>query len=458
MDRRLRYASCSLGLLVSALFTTPARAQEHMGHGPEPASESEPVTEERGEAASGDEHARMMDAMTGPLGIPLQQSASGTAWQPASTPMYGHMVLAGDWGFMFHYLAFAGINVQGSERGATEFITTNWLMAMAQHPLLGGQLTARTMLSLEPVFLGKDGYSLLLQTGEVVGGEPLVDRQHPHDLFMEVALKYNRSIGGGFAFEVYAAPAGEPALGPPGFPHRVSAYADAVAPLSHHWQDSTHISFGVLTGGLYTRHVKLEGSWFNGREPDEERFDFDLRVPDSYAARLSVNPTPNWSGQVSYGFLREPEVVLAPGESLHRVTASVTYNQPFADASNWATTAAWGLNRGEDGDASNALLLESNFLFDQNNIFGRIEYVQKSGHDFGFEDAAAEETFPVGALSLGYLRNFGPWGGVVPGIGLLGTVNVVPSGLENRYGTRFPLGMVAYVRLRPAEMMPGMHR
>ena len=439
-------------LVALTLFAPGAPAQVHTGH-----EEPDPPHQEHGRDPSDAAHARMLRAMTGPLGIPLQQSGSGTAWQPASTPMYGHMGLHGDWAFMFHYLAFAGLSVQGSERGATEASTTNWLMAMAQHPFVGGQLTARAMLSLEPLFLGRDGYALLLQTGETSGGEPLVDRQHPHDLFMEVALKYNRSLSSGLAFELYAAPAGEPALGPAGFPHRVSAYADAFAPLSHHWQDSTHILFGVLTGGLYGRMMKLEASWFNGREPGENRYDIDLRVPDSYSVRLSINPSADWSGQASYGFLREPEFSLEPGEDLRRLSASLTYNRKVAAEGNWATTAAWGQNRGEDGSPSNAFLLESNILVDHNNIFGRAEYVVKSGHDFALEGPAEENEFPVSAVALGYLRNFGPWWRLVPGLGFRAALNVVPSGLEERYGSRFPLGAVVYVRIRPTEMKAGMH-
>lgn len=400
-------------------------------------------------------HARMMEAMRGPLGLPLQQNASGTAWQPASIPMFGHMAMAGEWALMLHYNVFAGLDAQGSEQGATEFISTNWIMGMAQRSLGNGQFTGRVMLSLEPLTVGRDGYPLLLQTGETSGGEPLVDRQHPHDLFMEIALKYNRALTDGFALELYAAPAGEPALGPPGFPHRMSGYDDPLAPLSHHWQDSTHILFGVVTAGLYTRRVKVEGSWFNGREPDENRYNFDFRVPDSYSARLSVNPTRDWSFQASYGFLKEPEFVTEPEVDVHRLSSSATYNWRLQDGT-WATTFAWGQNRNEGESPSNAFLLESNLHFSNNVLFGRAEYVMKSGHDFALEGPQEDETFPVGALALGYVRTFGPWAGLVPGVGVRGAVNVVGAGLESRYGTPLPLGGMVFVRLRPTEMMPGM--
>src|SRR5204863_8412876 len=112
-------------------------------------------------------------------------------------------------------------------------------------------LGGRVMLSVDPATVGKSGYPLLLQTDEAVNGLPLIDRQHPHDLFMELAATYNHPLGrdGGSVF-LYAGLPGEPALGPPTFMHRFSGTEIPEAPISHHWLDSTHITFGVVTGGL----------------------------------------------------------------------------------------------------------------------------------------------------------------------------------------------------------------
>ena len=224
---------------------------------------------------------------------------------------------------MAHYNLFAGYDRQNGERGDYQWISTGWGMLMESRSLWGGGLVRRQMLSLEPWTTTKGGYPLLLQTGEEVDGEPLHDRQHPHDLFMEIAAVYSRPLSDSLAFQVYVAPSGEPALGPTAFPHRMSAFSDPLAALSHHWQDSTHIAFGVLTAGVLTRKIKLEGSWFNGREPDDERYDFDFRPLDSYSGRISVNPTPSLSFQASYGYLKSPEE-LHPEESVHRLTASAT--------------------------------------------------------------------------------------------------------------------------------------
>lgn len=481
----LRTSGCAALLAAALLLGSPSEASEE-GHS-HPPSKSDATSHEQHEAhegataGSGDDvasastdhayttdsghdtrghgsdsphdHARMMRAMTGPLGLGLQQRASGTGWAPHSTPMYGHMWLAGEWSVMLHYQLFSGLNVQGSDRGETHFTNVNWVMGMAQRRIGRGQLTTRAMLSLEPLMLGARGYPLLLQTGETANGAPLVDRQHPHDLFMEVAALWDQALTNDFAVQLYVAPAGEPALGPTAFPHRISAMSDPLAPLSHHWQDSTHILFGVVTAGVYTRHFKLEGSIFNGREPDENRYGFDLRRLDSYSVRLSANLTSNWTAQVSHGWLKEPEFALEPGVDIRRVTASTTYNRRLANGGNWATTLAWGQNQKDHGGRSDSYLAETNVLFSKNNVFARAEYVVKNGHEFAFEGPLEEATFHTGALAAGYVRDFGPFAGLIPGVGVRGAINVLPASLEPTYGTRLPLGGMVFLRLRPEEMM-----
>ncbi len=423
---------------------TDTRAQEpHGGHADAPTRHAEGPAE--------DEHTRMQELMTGPLGLSLRRYGSGTGWQPPSTPMFGHMFLLGDWGVMLHYNGFAGLDAQGTEQGETGLVGIGWLMGMARGPLLGGQLTARAMLSPEPFLQGRRGYPLLLQTGETAFGRPLVDRQHPHDLFMELALLYNRALGEDLAFELYVAPSGEPALGPVAYPHRFSAFADPLAPIGHHWQDSSHISFGVLTAGLYNRWLKLELSAFNGVEPDEERLGLELRRPDSFSARLTAIPSESWTLQFAGGFLQAPER-REPGESLVRLTATLMHNRRLGPHGSWGTTFVWGQNRSEEAPVSNAFLLESSLWRGQNVFFGRAEFVQKTAHDFDLLALDENLGLPVGSLSLGYVRQFGPFAGVVPGIGIRGSMGLVGNELRSVYGTRFPLGAMLYLWVRPEEM------
>jgi len=398
-----------------------------------------------------------MGSMEDPLGLPMSRDASGTSWQPDSTPVLGHHFTLGDWMLMLHYIALTGYDAQGGhDRGDSQWMSANWVMLMAQRNLLGGQLVGRLMLSAEPLTTGgKRGYPLLLQTGETADGLPLHDRQHPHDLFMEVAVRYRHALSDSFGLDLYLAASGEPALGPTAFPHRVSASANPFAALGHHWQDSSHIAFGVLTAGIYTRRLKLEGSWFNGREPDENRYNFDFRTPDSYSARLTYNPTDALSFQVSFGYLDSPEG-LDPKNSVRRTTASVTHNARF-DSGNWATTAVFGHNEFSSEPTTNAALLESNLEIDRNTIFGRVELVQRTGHDLVLAPPDAETVFSAGVLEFGYVRDLPPLGPISLGIGAVGAAYLLPAGLQPYYGTRVPLSGMVFLRLRPAEAVHSGH-
>ncbi|ATB28672.1 hypothetical protein [Melittangium boletus] len=382
--------------------------------------------------------------------IPLMRRGSGTSWQPDLFPPAMIHGQVGNWGLMFQGLLFGGYDVQGGPRGARALEALGWAMLMAEREWSSGQLVLSLMLSPDPLTAGANGgYPLLLQTGESYRGEPLRDRQHPHDLFMELAASYTHYFSDTWGLMLYVAPAGEPALGPVAFPHRVSARFDPLAVLGHHWQDSTHISFGVATVGLVTPLAKLEVSAFNGREPDENRYDLDPRAPDSFSVRLSANPTTRVSAQVSYGYLASPEA-LEPEVSANRFTASATYHAPVGARGFWATTAVFGRNLESGEPPTNSALLESSVDLDGHHaVFGRVEYVRKTGHDLVLPEALEHQTFDVGALALGYVYQFAPWGPVKAGLGARGAVNLVPESLVPFFGSRTPVGGMVYVRLAP---------
>lgn len=379
--------------------------------------------------------------MTGALGPqPMSREASGTAWQPDASPMEGVHFMAGEWTGMLHGNAFLVYDDQGGPRGDEDVFVPSMLMAMGQRPLGAATLGLRGMLSLDPL-MGKDGYPLLFQTGETADGEhELVDRQHPHDAFMELAATFSVPLGAGSAF-VYAGLPGEPALGPATFMHRASAIESPEAPLTHHWLDSTHITFGVVTLGLTGATWKLEGSAFNGREPDQHRWNIETGPLDSYSARATWNPSPAWSMQLSHGALKEPEQ-LEPGVDVDRTTASVSHELDLGHA-RWSTTLAAGLNR-SDGHDRWGLVAETTRRDARGwGAFGRVERIETDHlvHHGPLEGRA----FAIGKLSLGAFHDFHRDGPVRLGVGALASAYAVPAALEAEYGAA-PVSFMVYLR------------
>jgi len=390
--------------------------------------------------------------MVTPLGIPMKRMGSGTTWIPDATPLPSREGMAGSWFLMVHGFGFVQYDAQGGSRGDEQFGSLNWGMLMASRDLAGGRFQVRTMLSLDAATVSNRGYPLLLQSGESYRGQPIHDRQHPHDFWMELAVMYERAVSSKLGLALYAAPSGEPALGPVAFMHRPSAMDNPFAPLSHHWQDATHISFGVVSAGIFGPSWKIEGSAFNGREPDEERWGFDRLRLNSYSGRLTINPSAGWSLAAGYGFLRNPDA-LRPAESLHRVTASLQYGRQIGTDGQWATALIWGVNR-HSGEFSHSVLVESEAVFDHHNtLFGRFEVVDKTAEDLvlpvGPGGFAPESTLRVASLSLGYVRELARTRWNTLGLGVQATVNRVPSALEASYGSRTPLGGMLFIRLRP---------
>src|SRR6266487_5432932 len=410
-----------------------------------------------------------MEMNAGPLGIPETRMGSGTSWLPDASPMHAAHYLLGRWTLMLHGKGFFQYDWQGGSRGSNQLGIVNWAMAAASRPLGGGQLQLRAMLSAEPWTTGSRGYPLLLQSGEAYQGAPLHDRQHPHDLFMELAALYERPVARNMALSLYVAPVGEPAVGPVAFPHRPSAGDDPLAPISHHWQDGTHITFGVVTAGVFTRNLKLEASWFNGREPDEIRTNFDYagRRLDSYSARLTVNPGPHWSLSTWYAYLKSPEG-LHPDESLHRIGAAALTTQPVGTKGTWSSGLIYGANdQIGPGPLASSIVLESTVDLDgRNAFFGRAEYVRKGAEELVIPSVPATAQYDVGVLALGYLRLIATGAGVAAAVGVRGSVNFVPSSLNAVYGSRPPAGVAIYLRLQPVggregsmkmDGMPGLH-
>ena len=383
----------------------------------------------------------------------LHHAASGTSAEPNSTPTPMLMTMRGPWMLMFHGNAFLNETQQTSPRGGDKFFSTNWLMPMAERNVGPGQVTLRAMLSLEPATVTGERYPLLFQQGETAYGKPIADGQHPHDFFMELAALYDLRLGERALLSVYAAPVGDPAIGPTAYPHRASASENPVGTLGHHQEDSTHIASDVVAVGLAHGIARLEASGFHGREPDEHRWNIDQGGIDSWSTRFTLQPGKNWSGQFSYARIRSPEA-LFPTEDQERVTSSAMYNRPFAGG-NLASTVLWGRTRSlAGGEKVNSYLLESTVRFaGRNFMWTRIENAGRTNELLndeqplppGFEERPLTH---VQAYTFGYDREIGLFPHVASALGSQITAYGVGQPLQSTYGSN-PVGVNVFLRIRP---------
>ena len=372
----------------------------------------------------------------------MTREASGTAWQPDVSEHAGVMRQAGDWSVMGHVVLNGVYDWQEGSRGDEKAFVSGMIMGMAKRDLGSGQLQLRGMVSPDPL-MGRRGYPLLLASGETANGvDVLVDRQHPHDFFMELAASYSMPLGERTSAYIYGGLPGEPAFGPPAFMHRLSIMDSPEAPISHHWLDSTHIVFGVLTAGVVHGNWKVEASRFRGREPDEDRWDIETGALDSTAVRLSWNPSPRLALQASYADVKEPEQ-LHPGEDQEKWSASAMYTRPLAGGGWWSTTAAWGRRSSEDLELD-AYVLESAVRPNQRwTLFARAERTENNELAGGHHG----EPFTVGKVSAGAVRDWQVSENVKLGLGGLYAKNFLPEHLESSYGGD-PDGAMAFVRLK----------
>jgi hypothetical protein len=321
------------------------------------------------------------------------------------------------------------------------------LMAMARRPIGDGTLQFRAALSPDPL-MGKKGYPLLLASGETANGvDRLIDRQHPHDFFMELSASVSQNLGTKGSAFLYAALPGEPAFGPPAFMHREAIMDSPEAPISHHWLDSTHISFGVLTAGVVLARFKIETSRFNGREPDEHRWNIETGALDSSAVRVSWNPSRTLSLQGSWGHFEDPEQ-LEPGVDQKRWSASELWADEIAPGWKAATTLAWGRKSIADHGQR---LKDDAYVAEASLKHGPWTAVARGEMTENRELLDIEEHGPaytVGKVSLGAVHDFKVAENLALGVGGLLAVNFVPDGLEHEYGGNNPIGAMGFLRLK----------
>jgi len=431
MIRPFTIAAAAATLAVAA----PALAQHHHA----------PPDDRHGDAPEPDADHAAHDAatMSGVLSsYPMGRDASGTAWQPDVSSHGGVHAQHGDWTLMSHVTLNGIYSWQDGPRGDEKAFVAGMIMGSARRNFGQGTLNLRVMLAPDPL-MGASGYPLLLAAGETANGvDPLIDRQHPHDLFMELSASYAHRLDGQSSVFVYGGLPGEPAFGPPAFMHRMAAMDSPEAPITHHWFDSTHITFGVLTAGYVRDAWKIEASRFRGREPDQHRYDIETGELDSTSLRLSWNPTENWALQVSWADVESPEA-LHPDDDEERWSASGIYTRPIGDGGWWSTTLAFSNKERSDGVSLDAWLAEAALHPNQRwTFFARGEAIETD--ELGAHHGPVEI---VSRLSLGAVRDFRINENTVFGVGVLVQQHFVSSALEPSYDGD-PQGAMAFVRLK----------
>lgn len=394
----------------------------------------------------GMDHSASMHGMYG--NYAMNRDSSGTAWLPDSSPLQGIHRMKEQWMLMIFGYSYFVIDNQRGKRGGQAVFDENMFMLTAQKDFGNHTFAFRSMFSAEPFTVGKCGYPLLFQTGETCDGvTPLLDRQHPHDLFTELAIAYSYRFKDKSSLFLYFGLPGEPALGPPVYFMRFSSEYIPETPLTHHWVDSTHITFGVLTAGIIINNIfKFELSGFRGREPDQNRYDIEKPQFDSVSFRLSLNPTENLAFQTSFGFLKSPEQ-LEPLVNVARVTLSCLYNKPFGEDNNMQTAAIVGINDEKFGSSLPAFLLETTVeLKKKHMFFGRFESVKKD-ELFIHPDPLADKEFLVNKLTLGYIAEFKTDYHLKFGIGGLLDFPIISKELKRHYGDTFSYMFFFQVRL-----------
>ena len=401
-------------LLLTIVFSLQSFSQHDHNHDHKPAKKDTVKPKQQAPHAGhgqvmeeAHEHGSMKMSHAFSKNLPMTRNGSGTAWLPDNSPMYGYMFHSGSWMYMLHGNVFLRYNKQDlfdrGSRGGEKFDAPNMAMFMGQRKVgINGLFHFSTMISLDPITVGEEGYPLLFQTGETYKGRPLIDRQHPHDLVSELSVSYAHAISPNSDVFLYLGYPGEPALGPAAFVHRPSGFMNPDAPLTHHWVDATHITFGVATVGYRYNNFKIETSLFTGREPGENRYDFDKPRFDSWSGRLSYNPTEKWALQLSHGFIKEPELI-HPGEDVNRTTASIQFSSRGIGESFTNLTALWGLNKTREHDGENGALVEGSLQQKRTTVYGRYEWVQKSAEELGFDESEFDHdvVFPIHAFTAG---------------------------------------------------------
>lgn len=382
---------------------------------------------------------------------------SGTSWIPVAAVIPSHTTKARGWTLQLRGAVFGQLDVQSGPRGSTDLGVTSWGSLEASRPIGSGRVALLSMLSLDALGVGEDGFAELVQTGDANNGVTSHDRMLPREFLSELAITYDLPLSSSKHFSVYVAPAGEPALGAPAFTQRPSAMDNPVPPIGFHRQDSPRTSWGVITAGVFADGWKLEASRFNGRQPNANRFNVEKLQLDSYSARLTMRPEDAWSASVGMGHIHAPNRI-EPNVSTDQFTAALMNARRIRTSGKLSSTLIYSANKlVAEPFWSHSLMFETTAVLDaRNSIVARLERVHKGldeldlGGDGDAGSAFGSGRYHVGAATVGYIREVAEIRGGTIGAGATGTLYLLPPSFSPSYGSRTPAGAFVFVRVRPA--------
>ena len=386
----------------------------------------------------------------GPLGIAHSRDASGTAWQPDASPLNAVHFMSDDWMFMVHGLVFAGWDDQSStRRGNNLFMSTNWGMLMAQRELAGGELTLRRCCRSSPRrsdaaaircccraarrWAASRCTTASIRTtlhGARRALPPRAQRRRRRRALPRARRASRRSVRPASRTGARRWAIRSRRSATTGRTRRTSASAWSRAACSR--------GFG-----------KLEASWFNGREPDANRWDLDLREPRLVLRSGSprIRPT-NWSLQISGGRLHSPEQPRARGRSdssdrLGDLRPRRLRRRQLGDDRGLRRELA----AGRAADLRSAARVEPRARRAPHAVRARRVRAQDRARPGRSASRATDNRYGTAQTTLGYLYDFAPVWSVVPGLGAAFTVDYLGHDLERFYGERVGYGFMVFARL-----------
>jgi hypothetical protein len=165
--------------------------------------------------------------------------------------------------------------------------------------------------------------------------------------------------------------------------------------------------------------------------------------------RVTFVPTSGLAVSAWAGYLMAHDRLETP-IGMQRYGASILTENEIGGG-RWSSAAIWGVNihhhgsreHNHDPTATNlkfyhvsasALLETTVAVTKRSELYARLEQVSKSGDELGFQGGDLTQLFTIRSLSLAATRDFFSLGPAAIGLGVRGSLNLLPETLRLTYG------------------------